>query len=167
LRISHPAISVLIACGGALLATSPTAMAQAKPPAGRLTVDQLCAKLTLEEVQAIMGRDFQRREKSEALFLECKYGHKTEKGRTLVQYFSLGSYFKNSTEASWRKQIEGNGKGKVKERDGVLVGDRVGNGFGTLDTIWFKDRSGHPLYLTVNAGVTEDQAVALAKAAMN
>ena len=40
-------------------------MAQAKPPAGRLTVDQLCAKLTLEEVQAIMGKNYQRREKGE------------------------------------------------------------------------------------------------------
>ena len=84
-----------------------------------------------------------------------------------VRYFSLGSYALGRKEASWRKEIEGNGKGTVTERDGVLVGDRQGNGFGALDTLWFKDRSGHPLYLTVNAGVTEDQAVALAKAVLN
>ena len=167
MRIAHFAISILVAWGAVLLATSPVAHAQAKPAAGRLTVDQLCAKLTPEKVQAIMGKNFQRREKGEQLFQECKYGDSMEKGSMPVRYFSLGSYFLKSKEANWRKEIEGKGKGKIKERDGVLVGDRQGNGFGALDTIWFKDRSGHPLYLTVNSGVTEDQAVALAKAAMN
>ena len=150
-----------------LLAVSPAVLAQAGPGGSRLSVAQLCAKLPPEKVQAIMGKKFQRRNKGEDLFQECKYGDSTEKGSMPVRYFSLGSYALSSKEAGWRKQIEGKGKGKVTERDGVLVGDRNGNGFGTLDTIWFKDRSGHPLYLTVNAGVTEDQAVALAKAAMN
>lgn len=147
-----------------LLALSPAAAAERAP--GRLTVEQLCAKLTPEKVQAIMGKHYVRQERGEALFIECKYGDSKEKGSMPVRYFSLGSYQRSMTEASWRKQIEGKGKGKVTERDGVLVGDRLGNGFGSLDTIWFKDKSGHPLYLTVNLAVTEDQAVALAKAAM-
>lgn len=147
-----------------LLALSPAAFAEPVP--GRLTVEQLCAKLTLEKVQAIMGKHYVRRERGEALYIECKYGDGKEKVSMPVRYFSLGSYQRTMTEASWRKQIEGKGKGKVTERDGVLVGDRLGNGFGTLDTIWFKDAAGHPLYLTVNSAVTEDQAVALAKAAL-
>jgi hypothetical protein len=147
-----------------LLAMSPAAFAEPAP--GRLTVEQLCAKLTLEKVQAVMGKHYVHQERGEALFIECKYGDSKEKGSMPVRYFSLGSYQRTMTEAAWRKQIEGKGKGKVTERDGVLVGDRLGNGFGTLDTVWFKDASGHPLYLTVNSAVTEDQAVALAKAAM-
>jgi len=133
----------------------------------RLSVAQLCAKLSLEKVQKIMGKHYQRREKGEELFQECKYGDGKEKSSMTVRYFSLGSYALGKKDASWRKEIEGKGKGKVTERDGVLVGDRQGNGFGPLDTLWFKDKSGHPLYLTVNTGVTEDQALALAKAALN
>jgi hypothetical protein len=60
--------------------------------------------------------------------------------------------------------VIGKGKGSVKERDGVLVGDYRGDGFGTLDEIWFRDRRGRALYLRANANITEDQAVALARA---
>jgi hypothetical protein len=118
------------------------------PKTVRLSVDALCAQLTLDEVTAIMGKDFERR---------------PDKQR--VRYFSLGSSIVN--EPSWRKMVESGGKGKVTERDGVLVGHHRGNGFGALDDIWFKDRQGHALYLRVNAKITEDQAVALAKAARN
>jgi len=129
----------------------------------RLSVDALCAQLTLDEVTAIMGKNFERRPDTEKLFQECKYGDSKDKQR--VRYFSLGSSI--LTEASWRKTVESGGKGKVTERDGVLVGDYRGNGFGALDEIWFRDRQGHALYLRVNAKITEDQAVALAKAAMD
>jgi len=129
----------------------------------RLSVDALCAQLTLDEVTAIMGKDFVRRPDTEQLFQECKYGDSKDKQR--VRYFSLGSSI--VTEASWRKMVESGGKGKVTERDGVLVGHHRANGFGALDDIWFKDRQGHALYLSVNTKITEDQAVALAKAAMN
>lgn len=129
----------------------------------RLSVDALCAQLTLDEVTAIMGQNFERRTDREQLFQECKYGDRKDKQR--VRYFSLGSNIVN--EASWRKLVESGGKGKVTERDGVLVGHHRGNGFGALDDIWFKDKQGHALYLRVNAKITEDQAVALAKAAMN
>lgn len=63
--------------------------------------------------------------------------------------------------------VESGGKGQVIERDGVLVGHHRGKVFGALDDIWFKDRQGHALYLRINTKITEDQAVALAKAAMN
>ena len=129
----------------------------------RLSVDALCAQLTLDEVTAIVGKTFERRPDTEQLFQECKYGDSKDKQR--VRYFSLGSNIMN--EASWRKMVESGGKGKVTERDVVLVGDYRGNGFGALDEIWFKDRQGHALYLRVNAKITEDQAVALAKAAMD
>jgi len=129
----------------------------------RLSVDALCAQLTLDEVTAIMGKNFERRPDTEQLFQECKYGD--SKDRERVRYFSLGSNI--ASEASWRKMVESGGKGKVTERDGVLVGHHRGNGFGALDDIWFKDRQGHALYLRVNAKITEDQAVALAKAAMD
>ena len=129
----------------------------------RLSVDALCAQLTLDEVTAIMGRNFERRPDTEHLFRECRYGDSKDKER--VRYFSLGSNILK--EASWREMVESGGKGKVTERDGVLVGDYRGNGFGALDDIWFKDRQGHALYLRVNAKITEDQAVALAKAAMD
>lgn len=129
----------------------------------RLSVDALCAQLTLDEVTAIMGRNFERRPDGEQSFKECKYGDSTDKQR--VRYFSLGSNI--LTEASWRKMVESGGKGTVTERDDVLVGHSRGTGFGPLDDIWFKDRQGHAVYLRVNAKITEDQAVALAKAAMN
>ncbi|MDO8795814.1 MAG: hypothetical protein Q7J25_14475 [Vicinamibacterales bacterium] len=130
---------------------------------GRLSVDALCAQLTLDEVTAIMGENCERRPDAEQSFRECRYGDSKDKQR--VRYFSLGSNILK--EASWREMVESGGKGKVAERDGVLVGDYRGNGFGTLDDIWFRDRQGHALYLRVNAKITEDQAVALAKAAMN
>ena len=129
----------------------------------RLSADALCAQLTLAEVTAIMGKDFERRPEREKLFQECKYGD--SKDRQRVRYFSLGSNILK--EASWRKLVESGGKGKVTERDGVLVGHYRGTAFGALDEIWFKDRQGRALYLRVNARITEDQAVALAKAAMD
>lgn len=136
--------------------------ARASKPA-RLSVDALCAQLTLQEVTAIMGKNFERRPDTEKLFQECKYGD--SKDRQRVRYFSIGSNILK--EENWRKFVVSGGKGKVIERDGVLVGHFGGNGFGALDEIWFKDRQGHSLYLRVNAKVTEDQAVALAKAAMD
>jgi len=128
----------------------------------RLSVDALCAQLTLAEVTAIMGRDFVRRPETEKLYQECKYGDSKDKKR--VRYFSLGSNILK--EAGWRKFVESSGKGKVIERDGVLVSHLRKNKFGT-DSIWFNDRKGHALELNVNSGITEDQAVALAKAAMD
>ena len=128
-----------------------------------MSVDALCALLTLDEVTAIMGKNFERRPDSEQLFKECKYGDSQDKQR--VRYFSLGSSV--VSEANWRKMVVSGGKGKVIERDGVLVGHARGDRFGALDTIWFKDGRGRALYLQVNAKITEDQAVALAKAAMD
>ena len=125
----------------------------------RLSVDALCAQLTLDEVTAIMGKDFERRPDAEQSFQECKYGDSKDKQR--VRYFSLGSSIMK--EAGWRNTMESI-KGKVSERDGVLVSH---SNRGALIEIWFKDRQGHALYLRVNSGITEDQAVALAKASMN
>jgi hypothetical protein len=127
----------------------------------RLSVDALCAQLTLEDVTAIMGSNFERRRDGEQLFQECKYGDSKDKQR--VRYVSLGSSLLK--EPAWRNMVESGGKGKVTERDGMLVGHSRGNVFGALDEIWFKDRQGHALYLRANAKITEDQAVALAKAA--
>ncbi len=129
-----------------------------------LSVDALCAQLTLDEVTAIMGKNFGRRPDTEQLYQVCKYGDSQEKSKLLVRYFSLGS--SRLKEASWRKFVEVDAKGQVIERDGVLVSHFRGNKFGT-DSIWFTDRQGHALELNVNSGVTEDQAVALAKAAMD
>jgi len=132
----------------------------------RLSADALCSQLTLDEVTAIVGNDFERRPDAEQLFRECKYGDSKDPQR--VRYFSLGSSLLK--EASWRETVESGGKGKVFERDGVLVGHSGharGKGFGDLDEIWFKDGQGHVLYLRVNSKITEDQAVALAKAAMD
>lgn len=131
--------------------------------AARLSVDALCAQLTPNEVTAIMGKNFERWPDSEKLFRECKYGDSKDKQR--VRYFSLGSGVLN--EASWRRTMESGGKGKVTGRDGVLVSHSRGNKFGALDEVWFKDRQGHALYLRVNSKITENQAVALAKAAMD
>lgn len=131
-----------------------------------MSADALCSQLTLDEVTAIVGNDFERRPDAEQLFRECKYGDSKDKQR--VRYFSLGSSILK--EASWRETVESGGKGLVIERDGVLVGHSRhsrGKGFGNLDEIWFKDRQGHMLYLRVNSKITEDQAVALATAAMD
>lgn len=59
--------------------------------AQRLSVAQLCAKLSLVEVQAIMGKHYQRREQGEDLFQECRYSDSKEKSSMTVRYFSLGS----------------------------------------------------------------------------
>jgi formylglycine-generating enzyme required for sulfatase activity len=155
------AIIVTAPAHGAATAIGQDAARRAQPP--RLSVDALCAQLTLAEVAAIMGKNFVRRPDTEELFKECKYGDSQDKQK--VRYFSLGS--QTMTEASWRKSVESGGKGKVTARDGVLVSDRRGRGFGALDEVWFTDRQGRALYLRVNAKITEDQAVALAKAAMN
>lgn len=132
-------------------------------PFARLSVDALCAQLTIDEVTAIMGKDFVRRPETEALYQECKYGDSKDKKR--VRYFSLGSNIVK--EKGWRKMLESGRKGKVTERDGLLVSHYRENVFGPLDEIWFKDKLGHALYLRVNAKITEEQAVALAKAAMD
>ena len=129
----------------------------------RLSVDALCAQLTLKEVTAIVGKNFERRPDTEKLYLVCKYGDSKEKGKLRVRYFSLGNSILK--EASFRKLVA-EAKGKIIERDGVLVSHFRRNKFGT-DSIWFKDRQGHALELNVNSGITEDQAVALAKAAMD
>lgn len=127
----------------------------------RLSADALCAQLTLDEVTAIMGKSFERR--PDKLFIEFKYGD--SKDRQKVRFFSLGSSILK--EAGWRKMMESGGKGKVTERDGMLVSHSRGNKFGALDEVWFKDRQDHVLYLRANSKITEDQAVALAKAAMD
>ena len=75
----------------------------------RLSVEALCALLTLDEVTAIMGKNFERRPDSEQLFKECKYGDSQDKQR--VRYFSLGSSV--VSEANWRKMVVSGGKGKV------------------------------------------------------
>ena len=130
----------------------------------RLSVDALCAQLTLDEVTAIMGKNYERMKDTEKMYQVCKYGDSKEKGKMRVRYFSLGS--SRLKEAGWRKFVESDAKGKIIQRDGVLVSHFRGNKFGT-DSIWFKDRKGHALELNVNSGITEDQAVALAKAAMD
>ena len=102
-----------------------------------------CARqLTLAEVTAIVGKNFERRPDTEQSCQVCKYGDSKEKGAMRVRYFSLGSSMLN--EASWRKFVESDAKGKVIERDGVLVSHFRRNKFGT-DTVWFKDRQGHAL----------------------
>lgn len=134
------------------------------PKAARLSVDALCARLTLKAVNAVMGKNFERRPEKDKLYQACTYGDSTDKGKLQVRYFSLGN--SRLKEAGWRKFVEVEAKGKVVERDGVLVSHLRRNKFGT-DSIWFKDRQGHALELNVNSGVTENQAVALAKAAMD
>ena len=70
----------------------------------RLSVDALCAKLTLAEVTAIMGKNFERRPDKDKFYQACTYGDSKEKRKPQVRYFSLGnSIFK---EASWRKFVE-------------------------------------------------------------
>jgi len=132
------------------------------PRTAPLSADALCARLTLDEVTAIMGKNFEHRPNT--LYPGCKYGDSKEKGKLQVRYFTLGN--SRLKEASWRKFVETEGKGKVVERDGVLVSRFRGNKFGT-DSVWFKDRQGHALELNVNSGITEDQAVALAKSAID
>lgn len=159
----------------ALIATVIPALAQIAPTgiatgvargsqAALLSVDALCAQLTLDEVTAIMGKNFERRPDTEQMYKVCKYGDGKEKGTLKVRYFTLGS--SRLKAAGWRKFVEVEAKGRVIERDGVLVSRIRRNKFGT-DSIWFEDRQGHALELNTNSGVTEDQAVALAKAAMD
>lgn len=144
-------------------AGSVTRVARSSKPA-RLSVAALCAQLTLDEVTAIVGDNFERRPESEGLPQVCKYGDRLEKGKMKVRYFTLSN--STLTEAGWRHFVETEAKGEVIQRDGVLVSYLRKQKFGT-DSIWFKDRQGHALELSVNSGITEDQAVALAKAAMD
>jgi hypothetical protein len=168
MRIVLPALAIVAALAlpahAQSAATGAAKDAARGPSTARLSADALCAKLTLEEVTAIVGRNFERRLDTEQSRQACRYGDSKEKGSVRVRYFSLGSSM--LSEASWRKFVESGGKGKVIERDGVLVSHFRGNRFGS-DSIWFKDRQGHALELNVNSGLTEDQAVALAKAAMD
>ena len=127
-----------------------------------LTADALCARLTLDEVTAVMGKNFERR--PHTLYPGCRYGDSKDKGKLQVRYFTLTN--SKLKEASWRKFVESEAKGKVVERDGVLVSHFRRDKFGT-DIVWFRDRQGHALELSVNSGLTEDQAVALAKSAID
>lgn len=129
-----------------------------------LPVAALCARLTPAEVASILGPRFVRRPEKDLPTQVCAYVDGKEKGPMPVRSFSLGS--SRLTEAGWRKFVEVQAKGKVVERDGVLVSHFRRDKFGT-DVVWFKDREGNALELSVNAGVTEAQAVALAKAGMD
>ena len=162
--LAHAIISTFTPAHAQSAATGIAKDATRGSKTARLSVDALCAQLTLDEVTAIMGKNFERRSDTEKLYQVCKYGDSKEKGKLKVRYFSLGN--SKLKEASWRKFVESEGKGKVIERDGVLVSHFRRDKFST-DSIWFKDRQGHALELNVNSGVTEDQAVALAKAAMD
>lgn len=134
------------------------------PKPALLSVAALCAQLTPDEVAAIVGDNFERRPASEGMPQVCEYSDRMEKGKMKVRYFSLGNSI--LTEAGWRTFVETEAKGQVIQRDGVLVSHLRKHKFGT-DSIWFKDHQGHALELCVNSGITEDQAVALAKAAMD
>jgi len=166
MRIVALAIAFLLSPPAPAHAQSPapdTAKAAARGArTAPLSIDALCAKLTLDEVTAIVGRNFERR--PTPLYPGCRYADGKEKGKLQVRHFTLGN--SRLKEAGWRKFVESAGKGKVVERDGVLVSHFRGDKFGT-DSIWFKDRQGHALELSVNSGITEDQAVALAKSAMD
>ena len=165
MHIAVFAIAILTALGQAHAQGAATGVAKEAARGPRtvpLSAEALCAKLTLDEVTAIMGKNFEQR--PHTLYPGCKYGDSKEKGKLQVRYFTLGN--SSLKEANWRKVVESEGKGKVVERDGVLVSRFRGNKFGT-DSIWFKDRQGHALELNVNSGVTEDQAVALAKSAID
>jgi len=167
MRIVVLAIAILYTCVLAHAQSAATGVAREAASGSRtapLSAEALCARLTLDEVTAIMGKNFERRRDTEKLYQVCKYGDSKEKGKLQVRYFTLGN--SRLKEAGWRKFVESEGKGKVIERDGVLVSHFRRDKFGT-DSIWFKDRQGHALELNVNSGVTEDQAVALAKAAMD
>ena len=159
------AIAILSAFAPAHVQSAATGVAKGAASGSRtvpLSVDALCARLTLDEVTAIMGKTFERR--PHTLYPGCKYGDSREKGKLPVRYFTLSN--SRLKEASWRKFVQSQAKGKVVERDGVLVSHFRGDKFGT-DSIWFRDRQGHALELNVNSGITEDQAVALAKSAMD
>ena len=145
-------------------ATSIAKKIEKVPRAPLLSIDALCAKLTPAKVTAIMGPNFVRMPDRDKLYQRCTYGDSKEKKAMGVRYFSLSSSRLNA--ADWRKFVESDAKGNVIERDGVLVSHLRRNKFGT-DIVWFKDREGNALELNVNSGVTEDKAVALAKAAMN
>lgn len=132
--------------------------------AAPLSVQTLCAQLTLDEVTAIMGQNFEHRVDSDNLLQECKYSDSKENSKMKVRYFSLAN--SRLKESGWRQFVETTAKGKVIERDGMLVSHIRNDKFGT-DSIWFRDQQGHALELNVNSGVTEEQAVALASAAMN
>ncbi len=135
--------------------------AKRMPP---LSIEALCARLTVEEVAAVVGAHFQRKVEEGKLYQGCAYADSKEKGKLGIRYFRLVN--SHLGEAGFRRLIEKDAKGKVVTRDGMLVShdrkDRFRN-----DTIWFKDGQGRALELIVNSGVSEDQAVALAKAALN
>jgi len=134
------------------------------PKSARLSIAALCAQLTLDEVSAIVGQQFVRQPEKEKLYSACSYGDSNESGAIKTRYFSLA----NSAlqETAWRHFVEAEAKGKVVVREGLLISHLRHDKFAT-DSLWFQDRQGHALELSVNAGVSEDQAVALAKAALD
>jgi len=131
-----------------------------------LSIDAPGARLTQDEVTAVLGAHFQRKPEKDAVFKGCTYADSREKGAMPVRYFRLVN--SPLTEDSFRRTVEefSRGKGKLVERDGVLVTRFRNNKFGT-DIVWLMDKQGRALELSVNSGVTEDQAVSLAKAALN
>jgi hypothetical protein len=145
-------------------ATSLAKEAAAGPKTPPLSIEALCARLTPDEVAGIVGKKFVRRPEKDQPSLVCAYGDGTEKGAMPVRTFSLAN--SRLQEAAWRRFVEVQAKGKVVERDGVLVSHLRRDRFGT-DSVWFRDRQGRALELQVNSGVTEAQAVALARAAMD
>ncbi len=129
-----------------------------------LSIEALCTRLTLDEVKAVLGAAYVRKPEKDALFGSCTYGDGSEKSAMPIRYFKLSN--SKVDDAGFRRIVEGVGRGKVVERDGVLVSHLRRNKFGT-DTVWFMDREGRALELAVNAGVSEDQAVSLVKLALN
>lgn len=60
-----------------------------------LSIDALCAKLTPEQVTAIMGSNFVRMPDRDKPLQRCTYGDSKEKGAMGIRYFGLGSSRRN------------------------------------------------------------------------
>jgi hypothetical protein len=130
----------------------------------RLSIAALCAQLTQDEVSTVVGQHFVRQPEKEKLSSACSYGDRKETGALKTRYFSLANSILSAT--AWRHFIEAEADGKVVIRDGLLISHLRRDKFAT-DSVWFQDRQGHALELSVNAGISEEQAVALAKAALD
>jgi hypothetical protein len=124
---------------------------------GVLSADELCRLVPAAAVTAALGEGWPRVTDPAG---GCRY-QSAFKSTSTVTIAGTGL-----TADAWRSQVTKAG-GKVVDRDGVLVADYGGDGFGPLDELWWVDPSGAALVLRVDNGVTLEQAVALVNYARN
>ncbi|MBI2704446.1 MAG: hypothetical protein HYX32_04035 [Actinobacteria bacterium] len=147
-RSRNRLIALLLAAAGVSACAGAAA-----PPATTttlLSVSQLCDRVPPAAINGALGEAWQRVDDPSG---RCRYQSATNRTSTVTVAATT------LTADTWRREAERAG-GKVTEKDGLLIADYAGDGFGPLDEIWWADAA-PALVVRADGGVTLDQAMAI------